>query len=139
MAYFEVDAAAGAAFFGRPPSGPIVMLNLLRFRPVADYSGSPELMPASPISGAEAFERYIAHTLPLLRESGGEMSFLGEGGRWLIGPPDEHWDLVMLIRQASAESFLAFASDAAYLSGLGHRAAAIADSRLLPLIPGAVP
>ena len=39
----------------------------------------------------------------------------------------------MLVRQASAAAFLSFAQDAAYLAGLGHRTAALEDSRLLPL------
>ncbi|WP_315834508.1 hypothetical protein [Bradyrhizobium prioriisuperbiae] len=60
--------------------------------------------------------------------------FLGAGGSFLIGPADESWDLVMLVRQSSVQSFLDFAADAAYLAGLGHRTAAVADSRLLPLI-----
>jgi hypothetical protein len=42
----------------------------------------------------------------------------------------------MLIRQRSVEAFLAFASDSAYLAGIGHRTAALADSRLLPLVEG---
>jgi uncharacterized protein (DUF1330 family) len=110
------------------------MLNLLRFRAVADYSASPALAPATPISGAEAFARYIAHTMPYLRRSGGDLLFLGEGGRFLIGPADERWDQVMLVRQSSVQSFMAFATDAAYLAGLGHRTAALEDSRLLPLV-----
>ncbi len=109
------------------------MLNLLRFREVADYSASPELAPAAPISGAQAFDRYIRHTLPLLRESGGDLVFLGAGGSFLIGPEDEKWDMAMLVRQSSVASFLAFASHDAYLAGLGHRTAALEDSRLLPL------
>ena len=36
--------------------GGLVMLNLLRFREVADYSANPELAPAAPISGAEDFD-----------------------------------------------------------------------------------
>jgi hypothetical protein len=111
------------------------MLNLLRFRAQADYSAAPELAPPVPISGAEAFERYIAHTLPYLRASGGEVFFLGDGAGWLIGPPDERWDLAMLVRQDSVESFMRFANAAEYLAGLGHRVAAIEDSRLLPLAP----
>jgi len=59
--------------------GPVVMLNLLKFRCVADYSGHPELAPAVPIGGAQAFDRYIQHTLPYLRESGGDILFLGAG------------------------------------------------------------
>lgn len=39
----------------------------------------------------------------------------------------------MLVRQTSVAAFLAFASHGADLAGLGHRAAALADSRLLPL------
>jgi len=31
------------------------------------------------------------------------------------------------------ESFIAFESNAAYMAGIGHRTAAIEDSRLLPL------
>lgn len=109
------------------------MLNLLRFRNVADYSANPELAPAEPISGAEAFDRYVRHTLPFLRDSGGEVTFRGVGGPFLIGPDHERWDMAMLVRQSGVASFLAFASHEAYLAGLGHRRAALEDSRLLPL------
>lgn len=133
VSYLEPTQEAGRRFVQRGLAGPVVMLNLLRFRDVADYSGHPELAPASPISGAEAFDRYIEHTLPFLRETGGDILFLGRGGPFLIGPSDEHWDMAMLIRQTSAASFLSFASHAGYLAGLGHRTAALTDSRLLPL------
>jgi hypothetical protein len=76
----------------------------------------------------------VAHTLPYRARSGGSLMFVGEGGRFLIGPAEERWDRVMLVRQSSARSFLAFAQDAGYLAGLGHRTAALADSRLLPLV-----
>jgi len=136
--YVEPTEESGRAFVMRRMTGEIVMLNLLRFRKVADYSASPELAPATAISGAAAFERYIAHTLPYLRESGGELMFVGAGGSFLIGPESERWDMVMLVRQKSVESFLAFASNEGYLAGLGHRTAAIEDSRLLPLSPAHV-
>jgi len=41
----------------------------------------------------------------------------------------------MLVRQHSVDAFKAFASNEAYLAGMGHRTAAIEDSRLLPLAP----
>ncbi len=109
------------------------MLNLIRLRAIADYAASPELAPATPLSGAQAFQLYIDHTLPLLRETGGDVLLLASGGPWLIGPPDEHWDVAMLVRQDSVASFLGFATHQPYLAGLGHRTAAVADSRLLPL------
>ena len=79
------------------------MLNLLRLRAVADYSATPELAPESPVSGRAAFDLYIAHTLPLLRERGGDLLFLGDGGTFLVGPEEERWDLAMLVRQQSVE------------------------------------
>jgi len=132
--YLEATLETGRAFLQRAIKGPVVMLNLLRFRKVADYSANPELAPETPISGADAYSRYVAHTLPFLRESGGELVFLGEGGPFLIGPEDERWDAAMLVRQRDVASFMAFATNAAYLAGLGHRVAAVEDSRLLPSI-----
>lgn len=131
--YLQPSQRAGENFVQRGIEGSVLMLNLLRFRDVADYTANPDLAPDAPISGAEAFNRYIVHTLPFLRESGGELMFLGAGGAFLIGPEDERWDLVMLVRQSSVRSFLAFASHREYLAGLGHRTAAIEDSRLLPI------
>ncbi len=124
---------AGRDFVMRGLTGEIVMLNLLCLREVADYTATPELAPSAPISGAEAFDRYIRHTLPFLRDRGGELLLLARGGPWLIGPESEQWDLVMLVRQRSVQSFLAFAQHEAYLAGIGHRTAAIVDSRLLAL------
>ncbi|MBV8647007.1 hypothetical protein [Paludibacterium sp.] len=137
--YLEPTQSAGMRFMLRGIEGGVTMLNLLRFREIADYSANPELAPAAPISGAEAFDRYICHTLPYLRESGGALTLLAVGGPWLIGPEDERWDKAMLVRQSSVASFLAFASHADYLAGLGHRTAAIEDSRLLPLTELALP
>jgi hypothetical protein len=91
-------------------------------------------MPGAPISGEEAYRLYMDHTLPYLRASGGELLFYGRGGDFLIGPASERWDAAMLVRQASIASFLAFASSQAYLAGMGHRTAALEDSRLLPLV-----
>ncbi len=116
--YLEPTQSAGRLFVQRDLGGSVVMLNLLRFRKVADYTAHPELMPDSPISGAQAFDRYIQHALPYLRESGGGVEFLGAGSPFPIGPEDEHWDMVMLVRQSSVAAFLAFASHDAYLAGL---------------------
>lgn len=132
--YLEPTQQSGRAFLSRGISGHVVMLNLLRFRPVADYSAAPNLAPASPITGEAAYELYMKHTLPYLKTSGGEVLFYGKGGEFLIGPTEERWDAAMLVRQASVTTFLAFASNQGYLAGIGHRLAALEDSRLLALI-----
>jgi hypothetical protein len=132
--YLDPTQASGHALLQRGVHGEIIMLNLLRFRRVADYSDSPHLASEKPISGAEAYDRDVEHTMPYLIRSGGELLFSGEGGQFLIGPEHERWDRALLVRQSSVDSFMAFATDSAYLAGLGHRTAALEDSRLLPLI-----
>ena len=72
--------------------------------------------------------------MPFLQKSGGELLLLGDGGQYFIGPSDEQWDVVMLVKQHSLASFMAFSSNTDYLSGIGHRTAAILDSRLLPVV-----
>jgi hypothetical protein len=134
QAYLDPTQDQGRAFFTRGISGAVVMLNLLRFRGVADYSATPALAPQAPVSGEQAYRLYMEHTLPFLKASGGELLFYGRGGDLLIGPTSERWDAAMLVRQSTVASFLAFASNQGYLSGIGHRTAALEDSRLLPLV-----
>ena len=117
------------------PDRPVVMLNLLKFREVAEYSHAPEAAPKTPVSGAEAYERYIRELTPHLRASGGEVLFDGTSGGWLIGPEGEGWDRVLLVRQASVAAFLAFAEHPQAQRIGHHRTAALADSRLLPVRP----
>lgn len=133
--YLEATQDAGRALFMRGIEGPIVMLNLLRFREVADYSHAPDFAPAKPISGAAAYDLYVEQVQPYLEASGGRLLFKGEGGRFLIGPENEQWDLAMLVEQSSLESFFAFAQEPAMDAILAHRTAALVDSRLLPLAP----
>ncbi|MEL6142425.1 MAG: DUF1330 domain-containing protein, partial [Bacteroidota bacterium] len=129
-------ANAGKAFFSRPIEGKVVMLNLLRFKEVADYSEFPALAPGAAISGRVAYERYMQAVTPLLQQAGSEVLFMGQGNTYLIGPPDEQWDVVLLVRHASSQRFLQFASDEAYQKIAGHRTAALADARLLPILEG---
>ena len=132
--FLEPTQETGAVLFKRNISGEVVMLNMLRLREIADYSSNPELSPETKISGREAFQKYIDHTMPFLMKSGGELLFLGDGGKFFIGPDDEQWDVVMLVKQSSVESFFTFASNSEYSAGIGHRTAAILDSRLLPIV-----
>ena len=122
------------ALVSRHIEGSIIMLNLLRFRKVADYSATPELTPSTSISGEKAYKLYIAHAQPFLQQAGGELLFLGEGGGYLIGPSAARWDLAMLVRHRNVDAFMSFATNEEYLAGMGHRTAALEDSRLLPLI-----
>jgi hypothetical protein len=69
--YLEPTQEAGRDLVMRRIAGRVIMLNLVRFRKVADYAATPELASPRPISGAQTFRRYIDHTLPYLRDSSG--------------------------------------------------------------------
>ena len=134
MPYLEPSENNVVTLLNRNINGPVTMLNLLRFREVADYSDHQDLAPPEPISGAAAYGLYSQHTMPYLTESGGEVVFHAEGGPAFIGPDDEKWDLILAVRQRSVDDFFAFATNPGYLEGLGHRTAALEDSRLIPTI-----
>jgi uncharacterized protein (DUF1330 family) len=134
MQHLEPTPESGRRFFGSAIQGEVIMLNLLRFREWADYSMHPELAPPTRISGATAFERYIHHAQPFLHATGGQLLMLGKASHFLIGPFDERWDLVMLVKQKNKEALLSMASDKEFMAGIGHRTAALEDSRLLPMV-----
>ena len=70
--HLEPTQEAARGFFSRGLVDPILMLNLLRFRATADYSATPALTPSVPITGAEAYEAYLAglgHRLAALEDS----------------------------------------------------------------------
>ena len=134
--HLEATEENGRLVFGRRRfEGPVVMLNLLRFRDEADYSATPHLGPPFPqkVSGRDAYDVYMKHTLAFLTAAGGSLEYQGVGGHPLIGPTDERWDLVLLVRYPTVEAFLGMATNTEYLAGIGHRTAALADSRLIPL------
>ena len=84
--YLDPTQESGRLFFLRGIQGSVAMLNLLRYRTIADYSASPELAPASPITGEAAYRLYMEHTKPHLERSGGKVLFFGRGGSFLVGP-----------------------------------------------------
>lgn len=134
MTYIAPTNQSAAALIARGMETPVTMLNLLKFREIADYAHAPEMAPDAPITGAKAYALYEAGIAPLLAATGGEVLFSGTGGHWFIGPETERWDRVLLVRQSSVASFLAFAQDPTAQALGHHRTAALADSRLLPII-----
>jgi len=132
--YIDVTQEAGMNFYiNFHEKGKIVMLNLLKFKAVADYSNAPDLAPEKEISGKEAYNLYIKYTLPFLEKANSKVLFFGESGHFVIGPTEEQWDMVLLIEHESVDRFIAFAQNESYLKTAGHRTAALEDSRLLPI------
>lgn len=102
--------------------GPIVMVNLLRFKDRVDGGEQ---------SGAESYARYAAAVEPLLRGVGGRVVATTACVETVIGPEDERWDLVALVEYPSRQAFLEMVQSPDYLAAHEHRDAALADSRLV--------
>jgi len=132
--YLEVTEDTGRKFFTSQIQGEIVMLNLLKYRDWADYTHDISLESSVKISGKEAYRIYMKAVMPHLNEAGSEVLFFGKCQPFIIGPQDEEWDEVLLVKHKSKERFLEFASNPAYLKVKGHRTAALADSRLMPIV-----
>ncbi len=132
--YLDATSESGREFYMNfHQKGKVVMLNLLKYRETADYSNHQELDPGKEISGREAYQLYMKRTLPELEKAGSKMLFFGDSNAFLIGPESERWDAVLLVAHESAEKFIAFSQNKDYLKTAGHRAAALEDSRLLPV------
>jgi uncharacterized protein (DUF1330 family) len=114
-----------AGLMASTDDGPVVMLNLLRFKDRAD--GIDE-----GVSGAEAYARYSAATEPFLRAVGGRLRAALAAQETIIGPEGREWDLVLLVEYPSRAKFMEMAADPEYLKIHAHREAALADSRLIP-------
>jgi uncharacterized protein (DUF1330 family) len=111
-----------------PAGVPIVMLNLLRFRPEAAY---PPGSPHAPCTGREAYARYTAHALGAVAAAGAEVVFHGSALAHPIAPPDEQWDEILLVAYPSVGAFLQMVMAPDYQAQSVHRTAALEDARLV--------
>ena len=133
--YIDAKPAAGKEFYVRyKDAGPITMLNMLRFRPYADYTGIEHLKSPHEVTGLSAYKLYLEKTLPCLNKVGSQILYYGTAKQFLIGPSEEKWDAILLVRHASVAKFLELANDPEYLKHAGHRTAALEDARLLPTV-----
>lgn len=120
-----------AAFRADDRPGPIHMLNLVRLRAHAAYPDGREA------TGAEAYEAYGRESLPVFSHLGGRVVWRGRFELMLIGPAEERWELSFIAEYPSVAAFVAMIRDPVYREAVKHRQAAVEDSRLIRLKPGA--
>ena len=115
-----------------PADKPVVMVNLLKFRQTAAYKDGTAECP-----GKKAYGLYAQALLTILKEIGAEVVYLGKAHGSLIGPADEAWDEVLLVKYPSIGTFTAMIGSPAYKAVVKHRTAALEDSRLIATSPPA--
>lgn len=111
-----------------PACGPVVMINLLRYRAEADYRDHPE---EAPCSGREAYQRYSESAFPAVVALEGKPVWMAGVEHTFIAPEDEQWDDVVLVQWPNIAAFQKLMTDPNYHAIAYHRDAAVADSRLI--------
>ncbi len=106
-----------------PDEGPIVMLNLMRFRKRSlDGNGS----------GWDAYLRYSALTIKLIKARGGTIIWTGNAEAVALGVPDQHrWDYVALVRYPSRGAFLDMMKSPEYAAANLERENGCADHAII--------
>jgi uncharacterized protein (DUF1330 family) len=102
------------AFTELQDEGPIVMVNLLKFRPDG---------------GRDSYRTYAEKFQKLMGPKGVELLYRGSAVMSLIG--EEEWDEVIVVKYPSRDSFVEMAMNEAYQEIAKYRTEALLDSRLI--------
>ncbi len=106
-----------------PADQPVVMVNLLTFKPTADA-------PDEGVSGEEAYRRYAEKMRAFVESKGGRFIWIGRVDSQVIGTGGEGFHMIGLVEYPSRQVFLAIAMDP-HVQEIGiHRAAGL-DSQWL--------
>lgn len=102
-----------------PQDQPVVMLNLLRFKPQADASHEGD-------TGQGAYMRYGAEMRKFVESKGGRFIWTGRVDSQLIGEGGEGFHAVALVEYPSRKAFAEIAQDPLVRDNIGkHRAAGL--------------
>jgi len=96
------DKQQVAGFFEDGHKLPIYMVNLLKFKPKAEYEDGRE----TTLSGREAYEIYAQAVQKLLQKFGGGIEFNAQVERLMIGQAEELWDSVAIARYPSRAAMM---------------------------------
>ncbi|MEP5728387.1 MAG: DUF1330 domain-containing protein [Sulfitobacter sp.] len=128
--FIDPDHAQFEAFKALDRDTELNMLNLVKFNDLANYPGD-HPMARDGMTGAQAYAVYGEKTGPILEKVGGTIVWRGQFELTFIGPSDEEWDAMFIVRYANAKAFLAMVTDPEYQKAVVHRQAAVKTSRLI--------
>jgi uncharacterized protein (DUF1330 family) len=123
--------AAIAAVAGTDADGPLVMLNLNRYRERAAYIAEPPGGGSQDVSGREAYQRYGITALKVLARVGGRILWSMEATMTVVGDESDRCDEVVAVRYPSAEAFLALVLDPELEAVLAHRDAGLERAAII--------
>ncbi len=108
-------------------TGPVAMLNLLKFREKAEYADGRE----TDLTGQQAYGLYGAQMAPFVIAAGGRLLFSGEVKNLMLGEVGELWDSAAIMEYPSKEDFVKIVGDPQVAEFSVHRAAGLAGQLLI--------
>jgi uncharacterized protein (DUF1330 family) len=106
-------------YLAEDPGGPVVMLNLLRYKD----------------GGADGYAEYARRIQPFLDKHGAELVYVGDCDTKLVAPDGFDWDAVLLVRYPSRQAFSQMVADPDYHAITGIRTEALDDAVLQATVP----
>jgi uncharacterized protein (DUF1330 family) len=107
-------------YLSEDTGGPVVMLNLLRFRPDG---------------GRERYQQYVEHFRRTAAPFGAEVLYAGEGSTALVADAGQSWDAVLLVRYPTRQAFSDMVRDPEYGAGTHLRTEALEEAVLQATVP----
>ncbi len=104
-----------SALFGDNPSGPVVMVSLLKFKP----------------DGEGEYRRYADPMRVIVEREGGRVIFAGDVIDLLIGEVSELWDMIAIIEYPSIRAFMEIVAMPEVAAISVHRTRGVAGQLLL--------
>ncbi len=107
-------------YMAEDPGGPVVMLNLLRYK--AD-------------GGEARYREYVEHFSRTASPYGAEVLFVGDGSTAVVAELGQSWDAVLLVRYPSRQAFSDMVRDPEYQKGTHLRTEALEEAVLQATVP----
>jgi uncharacterized protein (DUF1330 family) len=111
----------------KAPQGPLIMLNLLKFKERAEYPDGRE----TDLTGQQAYQIYGQEVGKLIEAMGGRFAFFGACNVLVVGDGELEWDSVGIVEYPSIEDFQKMTASAAYQQIHVHREAGLAHQLLI--------
>jgi uncharacterized protein (DUF1330 family) len=107
-----------AALLASTETGPVVMVNLLKFKDRADA-------PDTGMSGIDAYAKYAKEMVGIVESGGGRMIWSGRVTGMVLGESDVDFDMIALVEYPSRQAFAQVVGDARVQQIAVHRAAGL--------------
>ena len=117
-------------FMDFPDDKPIRMVNLLKFKTIAQYEDQREC----DLTGEEAYSIYSSEVLEHLAKVGGKVIFSGKVRGLLLGEVEELWDTTAIAMYPSRKAMLEMISSPDYQASAVHREAGLAGQLNIELV-----